>query len=85
MLLTRCENEGILHAALICRGNEKLAAQLLTRQADILSDLYGYSPQENAEEVESSINAEEILPPDTKPVEETTPAAPEAPTQSQED
>lgn len=85
VLLTRCENEGILHAALICRGNEKLAAQLLTRQADILSDLYGYSPQENAEEVESLINAEEILPPDTKPVEETTPAAPEAPTQSQED
>ena len=49
MLLTRYENEGILHAALICRGNEKLSEQLLTRQADILNELYGDGLEENTE------------------------------------
>lgn len=41
MLLTRYENEGILHAALISRGNEKLSEELLERQSEILSTLYG--------------------------------------------
>lgn len=41
ILLTRYEYEGILHAALISRGNEKLSTELLKRQADILTAIYG--------------------------------------------
>lgn len=85
MLLTRYENEGILHAALICRGNEKLSGQLLTRQADILNELYGGGLEDNAETLESSRNTGENLSLDTDPVEETTTVASEPPTQTQED
>ena len=84
MLLTRYENEGILHAALICRGNEKLTEQLLTRQSEILNELYGDGPEENTETLEASMHTGENLSPDTAPVEETT-AAPEALTQIQEE
>ena len=84
MLLTRYENEGILHAALICRGNEKLTEQLLTRQSEILNELYGDGPEENTETLEASMHTGENLSPDTAPVEETT-ATPEAPTQTQEE
>lgn len=41
LLLTRFENEGVLHVALISRGNEKLSGELLERQSEILSALYG--------------------------------------------
>ena len=41
LLLTRFENEGVLHVALISRGNEKLSEELLERQSEILSALYG--------------------------------------------
>ena len=41
VLLTRYENEGILHVALISRGNEKLAQELLERQEQILNKKYG--------------------------------------------
>ena len=41
LLLTRFENEGVLHVALISRGNEKLSEELLGRQSEILSNLYG--------------------------------------------
>ena len=41
MLLTRYENEGILHVALISRGNDKLANELLERQSQTLDELYG--------------------------------------------
>lgn len=41
MLLTRYENEGILHVALISRGNDKLAEELLDRQNQTLDKLYG--------------------------------------------
>ena len=41
MLLTRYENEGVLHVALISRGNETLANDLLDRQNEILTTLYG--------------------------------------------
>lgn len=41
MLLTRYENEGMLHVALISRGNESLANDLLKRQSEILTTLYG--------------------------------------------
>lgn len=46
MLLTRYENEGMLHVALISRGNEALADSLLERQSGILADLYGNSTSE---------------------------------------
>ena len=41
MLLTQYENQGILHVALVSRGNETLAQELLDRQSDILTGLYG--------------------------------------------
>lgn len=40
LLLTQYENEGVLHAALIRRGNETLAKELLKQQAEILETLY---------------------------------------------
>lgn len=40
MLLTRYENEGMLHVALISRGNSELAEELLTRQDEILTSIY---------------------------------------------
>ena len=83
LLLTRYENEGILHAALICRGNEKLSKQLLTRQSEILNELYGDGLDESTETLESSMHAGDNSP-DTDPVEETT-ATPEAPIQTQEE
>lgn len=41
LLLTLYENTGSLHIALISRGNEKLAKELLERQDNILNQLYG--------------------------------------------
>lgn len=49
MLLTRYENEGILHVALITRGNEKLAEELLFRQTETLNELYGIVIEEMPE------------------------------------
>ena len=40
ILLTQYENEGMLHVALISRGNEALAKELLNQQAEILTQLY---------------------------------------------
>lgn len=40
MLLTRYENEGKLHVALISRGNPELSKELLARQDKILSSIY---------------------------------------------
>ena len=40
MLLTRYENEGMLHIALISRGNSELAEELLARQDEILTSIY---------------------------------------------
>lgn len=64
MLLTRYENEGILHVALISRGNEKLSVELLNRQSEILSVLYG-NDLESDGELESSMTAPEQGNPDT--------------------
>lgn len=84
MLLTRYENEGILHTALICRGNEKLSEQLLTRQSEILNDIYGDSLEENTETLESSMHIGGNISPDTDSAEETT-AIPESSAQTQEE
>lgn len=59
MLLTRYENEGVLHVALISRGNEKLSEELLERQSEILSTLYGDGTELSDEDLESSMTAPE--------------------------
>ena len=46
MLLTRCENEGVLHVALVSRGNETLAKELLERQDKVLEEMYGTGTEE---------------------------------------
>lgn len=57
LLLTRYENEGRLHVALITRGNEKLAEELLGRQSEILLTLYGDGTEE--ETLEPSMDAKD--------------------------
>ncbi len=52
VLLTRYENEGILHVALISRGNEKLAQELLERQEQILNKKYGTESVGGMDEVQ---------------------------------
>lgn len=59
ILLTRFENEGILHVALISRGNEKLSKELLERQSEILSTLYDNSTELSDENTESSMTVPE--------------------------
>lgn len=56
LLLTRYENEGTLHVALISRGNDTLADELLKRQDDILATLYGDGSESEDELLESSLN-----------------------------
>ena len=55
MLLTRYENEGLLHVALINRGNAELAEELLARQDEILTTLYGDGTETDEELPEASI------------------------------
>ena len=55
MLLTRYENEGLLHVALINRGTTKLAEELLARQDEILTTLYGDGTELKDEIPEASI------------------------------
>lgn len=40
-IITGLENEGVVHVALISRGNEKLAAELLGKQDEALKKIYG--------------------------------------------
>ena len=75
LLLTKFENEGVLHSALICRGNETLAEDLLGRQDDILVTLYGDGSTD--EELTSSLTPE--MPVDTPDTEETVGAAEDQP------
>lgn len=56
ILLTRYENEGTLHVAFISRGNDSLAEELLGRQDEILTTLYGDSSESEGELLESSLN-----------------------------
>lgn len=79
LLLTKFENEGVLHAALISRGNEALAEDLLGTQDDILVTLYGDGSTE--EELTSSFTPE--TPVDAPDVEETTGAAEDQPTDAE--
>lgn len=57
LLLTRYENEGMLHVALISRGNEALTNELLKRQTEILTTLYGEDLDSEDETLESSMEA----------------------------
>lgn len=78
MLLTRYENEGVLHVALISRGNDALAAELLERQAEILTTLYGDGSETEEEFLESSMNGSSVdasadaADTSTEPSEDTT-------------
>ena len=76
MLLTQYENEGMLHVALISRGNEALAKDLLNQQAEILTQLYENedadaelnAPEETTSETtEESSAASEETTPETEP------------------
>lgn len=55
LLLTRYENEGSIHTALITRGNEKLAGELLMRQSSLLGELY-------AEDLTDTDTSDDLLP-----------------------
>lgn len=57
MLLTRYENEGVLHVALINRGNDTLSNELLKRQDEILTALYAEVPEEDLGETEDGTTA----------------------------
>ena len=76
ILLTQYENEGMLHVALISRGNEALAKELLNQQAEILTQLYENEdadaelnvPKETTgETTEESSAASEETTPETEP------------------
>ena len=60
MLLTQYENEGILHVALISRGNEKLAKELLEQQTELLQTLYADPENEPAPDISASPNGETV-------------------------
>lgn len=42
--ITALENDGVAHVALVCRGNEKLAAELLEEQESALQEIYFPEP-----------------------------------------
>ena len=56
-VITSLENDGVAHVALISRGNEKLAEELLTEQETILQEIYFPEPSE--EETEDMAEEEE--------------------------
>ena len=85
MLLTRYENEGILHVALISRGNEKLSVELLERQSEILSTLYGDGLELSDEDLESSINVSGQSGSDETGSTENSPTAANAPADDRQD
>lgn len=49
-VITSLENDGVAHVALISRGNEKLAEELLTEQDAILQEIYFPEPSEEEAE-----------------------------------
>lgn len=58
LLLTQFENEGVLHVALISRGNEELTNKLLIRQSDLLDQMYGTLPEQ--EESKNDMKTQEV-------------------------
>lgn len=65
MLLTRYENEGKLHVALISRGNAELSKELLERQDKILASIYDHIVESGDEfmtsDPDSFLSADDIL------------------------
>lgn len=59
VLLTQYENEGVLHAALISRGNPELSQKVLDRQTQILDQIYA------PEDLFGEISGSELFPEDT--------------------
>lgn len=58
-IITGFENEGVVHIALISRGNEKLAVELLARQDEALKKIYGdKAGAATASEVEASAQSD---------------------------
>lgn len=51
-IITSLENDGIVHVALICRNNDKLANELLEQQEVILQEIY-FPVEEDAESEEA--------------------------------
>lgn len=84
LLLARYENEGMLHVALITRGNEKLAEELLDRQSETLLTLYGDGTEE--ESLTPSMDTErepsDSLDADTEAAEDAQPADDEGSTEN---
>lgn len=84
LLLARYENEGRLHVALITRGNEKLAEELLDRQSETLLTLYGDGTEE--ESLTPSMDTErepsDSLDADTEAAEDAQPADDEGSTEN---
>lgn len=68
MLLTRYENEGVLHVALISRGNKTLGEELILRQDTLLNELYGVPEEETT--LEASL--EDGIKPETEQALEST-------------
>lgn len=63
MLLTRYENEGMLHVALISRGNAELAEELLARQDEILTSIYSeFSESEETTDTDFEQAPEDVQP-----------------------
>ena len=55
-LLAEYENSGKMHAALVCRDNEKKAKQYLKEQAEVLEELLEKEAKEEAEKEEGEDN-----------------------------
>lgn len=72
-LLTGYENDGALHVALVSRGNEQLAEELLTQQDGVLSNAL---PEEGQEAAASDAQTPETSKPDTStPADSSSQAA----------
>lgn len=74
MLLTRYENEGVLHVALICRNNQESGQELLKRQAEVLAELYP-APEALPENHAAGITDDTNQPAETSSASETLPEA----------
>lgn len=68
MLLTRYENEGMLHVALISRGNSELAEELLTRQDEILTSIYSEFSESEEDVTDAAL---EQTPTDVQPEDDS--------------
>ncbi|MCH1952240.1 Flp pilus assembly protein CpaB [Enterocloster sp. OA13] len=89
MLLTRYENEGVLHVALISRGNDALAKELLERQSQALDELYGALGDETPPEASLEEGEKPEVDPDSTENQETEsstePATEKQPVEEQEE